>query len=270
MVGAAIRQVFAAPTREQARAILTDVVARLEQRRAEGRGAARRRRGRPARVSRLPGRAPLQAALDEPTRARQPRDRTPLRRRRDLPQRRRPDPPRQLTAGRTKRRMARHETLPLPRVDRRACTRPRSTLRATSPTPPSSRCRRARGGNAHPGLSRQRPTRRSDLHHNTGRVRGLRRDVPIALDMSRSTTRQFDWRLSGEAVSRLVASTLEVVWRSPLRPDAEHAETPAGPGDSTEGHNEGPARMRRGMRRARRCVAREALAATSWCGAREC
>ncbi|TML96722.1 MAG: IS256 family transposase [Actinobacteria bacterium] len=60
-------------------------------RRAEGRAAARRRRGRPAGLLRPPARALEQAALDQPARARQPRDRPPLGRRRHLPQRRRAD-----------------------------------------------------------------------------------------------------------------------------------------------------------------------------------
>ena len=102
--------------------------------------AARRSRGRPARVLRVPGRALDEAALHEPARARQPRDRPPHRRRRHLPQRRRRDPPRRRAADRAERRMARQPPLPLRRVAR---ARPRRRGRARTnprggPRPPTS------------------------------------------------------------------------------------------------------------------------------------
>ena len=102
LVSAALREVFNADDQAQARARLGgDRAAHAN--RAEGRRAARGRRARPARLLRVPGRALDQAALDEPARARQPRDRPAHRRRRHLPQRRRADPPRRHAPDRTKR-----------------------------------------------------------------------------------------------------------------------------------------------------------------------
>ena len=86
----------------------------------EGRRAARGGRRGPTRLLRLPGHALAEATLDQPARARQPRDRPPHRRRRHLPQRQSPDPARRQRRHRTKRRMARRSPLPqqpLPRLD---------------------------------------------------------------------------------------------------------------------------------------------------------
>ena len=62
--------------------------------------------------STLPGRPLDEAALDQPARALQPRDRPPHRRRRHLPQRPRADPARRQRRHRTERRMARRSPLP--------------------------------------------------------------------------------------------------------------------------------------------------------------
>jgi len=61
---------------------------------AEGGGAAGRRGGGPARLLRVPANALAEAALDQPARARQARDRAPHRRRRHLPERQSADPAR--------------------------------------------------------------------------------------------------------------------------------------------------------------------------------
>ena len=79
---------------------------------AEDRRAARRGRGGPARLLRLPRRPLAEAALDQPARARQPRDRPPHRRRRHLPQRPLADPARRQRRDRAERRMARRPPLP--------------------------------------------------------------------------------------------------------------------------------------------------------------
>jgi putative transposase len=103
MVGAAIRQVFAASSREED---LSDPGRRrrpVPVASAQGLRAAPRSRGRSAGLSRLPGRPPLQAAVNQPAGAGQPRDRPPLRCRRDLPQRSKPDPPGWMSSDRTGR-----------------------------------------------------------------------------------------------------------------------------------------------------------------------
>ena len=117
LVAAALREVFNAEDRDQARERVTNVLERLAAGRAEGVRAARASRGGPDRVLRVPGRALDQAAVHEPAGARQQGDRPPRRRRRDLPQRPGGDPPRRRAALRTERRMARPAPLPVRRVD---------------------------------------------------------------------------------------------------------------------------------------------------------
>jgi hypothetical protein len=130
MVGAAIRQVFAASSRDEARAILTDVVARPE--RIAPKVARLLEEAEPDLLAFLDFPTEHRSKLlDKPARARQPRDRPTLRRRRDLPQRRRRDPPRELAARRENDEMARLQALPLARVDRRPVHTP-STPRTTS------------------------------------------------------------------------------------------------------------------------------------------
>jgi hypothetical protein len=64
----------------------------------------------------LPRRALEQAPKHQPARARQPRDRPPLRRRRHLSQRRRVDPARRHAADRAEQRVARRPPLPVPGI----------------------------------------------------------------------------------------------------------------------------------------------------------
>ena len=119
MVAAAIRQIFAAEDAAEARERLGE--------RGRRPGAERRPRwracSRPPRTTCSPSCASRaehwsQAALDQPARARQPRDRPAHRRRRHLPQRRRPDPPRRercsssrTTSGWSARRYLSEESL---------------------------------------------------------------------------------------------------------------------------------------------------------------
>ena len=117
MVAAAIRQVFAAADRERGRANLADVVDRLERVAPKVARLLEDAEEELLAFLRFPREHWPQAALDEPARARQPRDRPPLRRRRHLPQRRRPDPPRRRAADRAERRVAGHPPLPLPGID---------------------------------------------------------------------------------------------------------------------------------------------------------
>ena len=116
LVSAALREVFNADSYEPARERVTAVIEQLEPTAPKVCRAARGRRRGPARLLPFPRRALVQAALDEPARARQPRDRPPHRRRRHLPQRRGADPARRHAADRAKRRMARQPPLPLPRI----------------------------------------------------------------------------------------------------------------------------------------------------------
>ena len=83
----------------------------------------------------------------EPARARQPRDRPPLRRRRHLPQRRVADPARRHAPDRAKRRMARRPTLPLPRIPDRPETPANGTLRPHRPRSGSQYERRRNNNN---------------------------------------------------------------------------------------------------------------------------
>ena len=85
MLAALIRPIFNADDGEQARELVGDGARAAAQAAAEDRRAARGGRGRPARLLRLPRRPLAEAALHQPARARQPRDRPPHRRRRDLP-----------------------------------------------------------------------------------------------------------------------------------------------------------------------------------------
>ena len=80
--------------------------------RCRGRGAPRGNRRRPARLLQLPCRPLDEAALYQPARAVQPRDRPAHRRRRDFPQRPLPDPARHQRRDRAKRRVARRPPLP--------------------------------------------------------------------------------------------------------------------------------------------------------------
>jgi hypothetical protein len=115
------------------------------------RGAARRRRRRPARLLQLPLRPLDETALHQPARALQPRDRPPHRRRRHLPQRPRTDPARRQRRDRTKRRMARRPPLPL---------RP---LARSSPRSRKNRQRQRGGPRAHRGLTNHEQA--DELHH---------------------------------------------------------------------------------------------------------
>ena len=114
MLAALIRPIFNADDGEQARELVGAALERLAKPLPKIARAARRGRGRPARLLRLPGRPLAEAALDEPARAGQPRDRPPHRRRRDLPQRPLPDPARRQRRDRAERRMARRQPLPQP------------------------------------------------------------------------------------------------------------------------------------------------------------
>jgi hypothetical protein len=78
---------------------------------AQDRGATRGRRDRHPRLLRVPRRPLAQAALHQPARALQQRDRPPHRRRRHLPRQRLAHPPRRHALHRTKRRMARRPPL---------------------------------------------------------------------------------------------------------------------------------------------------------------
>jgi len=115
---------------------------------AEGRRAPRRGRGGPARLLWLPRRPLDEAALDQPARARQPRDRPSHRRRRHLSQRPLPDPARSERRDRAKRRMARRAPLPLSPLTGRA-PRPRRRKQGQRGDP-----------RAHHGLSRRQSCRR--------------------------------------------------------------------------------------------------------------
>ena len=103
LLAALIRPIFNADSLDQARDRLSEAVAHLDGRLGEDRDAARGRRDRHPRLLRVPGRALAQAALHQPARALQQRDRPPHRRRRHLPQRRRPDPARRHALHRAKR-----------------------------------------------------------------------------------------------------------------------------------------------------------------------
>ena len=87
LLGALIRPIFNADSLDAgARSALRSGRAPRRAPRQD-RGDARRRRGRHPRLLRVPAVALAQAALDEPARALQPRDRPPHRRRRHLPRR---------------------------------------------------------------------------------------------------------------------------------------------------------------------------------------
>jgi putative transposase len=143
LVSAALREVFNAGGRAEARDRCGEVIGRLQKVAPKVAEAARGRRGGPRRVLCLPGATLVEASLDQPARARQPRDRPPQRRRRDLPQRPGRDPPRRRSFDRAKRRVARQPPLPVHRVAR---PRPRG----------SGRPRAGGGERARAGLSRQR------------------------------------------------------------------------------------------------------------------
>ena len=93
----------------------------------------------------------------QPARARQPRDRPPLRRHRHLPQRRSADPPRRHAAHRTIRRVAHRAPLPLPRI----------TL--SRPRPRRSHPQRSDQGGTRPQrrLRHRSPTDDPGLHHES-------------------------------------------------------------------------------------------------------
>ena len=127
LVSAALREVFNADSQDEARKRTSTVIARLEPAGAEGRTAAGGRRGGPDRLLRLPAGALEQAAQHQPAGTRQPRDRPPRRRRRDLPQRPQRDPARRRAADRTERRVAGRAPLPLRGEHAPASTTPTTT-----------------------------------------------------------------------------------------------------------------------------------------------
>ena len=123
MVAAAIRQIFAAEDAGEARERLGGVVARPRaERRPRWRACSTAAEEDLLAFMGFPRRALVEAALDQPAGARQPRDRPPHRRRRHLPQRRRPHPPRRRAAHRAERRVARRPPLPLGGVARSRCS----------------------------------------------------------------------------------------------------------------------------------------------------
>ena len=103
LLGALIRPIFAADSLEQARDRLSEAVAHLDGRLGEDRDDARRRRSRHPGLLRVPAVALAQAALHQPARALQPRNRPPHRRRRHLPRRPLADPARRDALHRAKR-----------------------------------------------------------------------------------------------------------------------------------------------------------------------
>ena len=94
LVAAAIRQIFAAEDAAEARERLAGVAAALEQTAPKVARLLAEAEDELLAFMAFPARALVQAALDQPAGARQPRDRAPLRRGRHLPERRRPRPPR--------------------------------------------------------------------------------------------------------------------------------------------------------------------------------
>jgi putative transposase len=94
LVAALIRPIFNADSLAQARDRLSEAVAHLDWRLAQGRHAARGRRGRHPGLLRVPELALAQAALDQPARTLQQGSRPAHRRRRHLPRRPQPGPPR--------------------------------------------------------------------------------------------------------------------------------------------------------------------------------
>jgi putative transposase len=113
MVSAALREIFNADGYEHAKARCGEVIGRLT---GPAPKVAQLLEGAEEDLLAflpLPGRALVQAALHQPAGARQPRDRPPIRRGRNLPQRPERDPARRRRADRAKRRMARQPPLPL-------------------------------------------------------------------------------------------------------------------------------------------------------------
>jgi Transposase, Mutator family len=148
MLAALLRPIFSAESGEQARELLGVALDRLRTPLPKIADLLGGGGGGPARLLPAPGRALAEAALDQPARARQPRDRTAHRRRRHLPQRPLAPPARCEHRHRTKRRMTRRPPLPLTRLARvaaHAATRQQQ--------------QRTGGARAHRGLSRQ-PCRR--------------------------------------------------------------------------------------------------------------
>ena len=140
LVAAALREVFNAEDRDQARERITNVLERLQA--VAPKVCELLDRGGPDRVLLLPGRALDQDPLHQPARAGQQGDRPTHRRRRDLPQRRRRDPARRRAAVRTERRMAGTASLSVGRVDRadpRRRARPGRTAAARQGGRPSQR-----------------------------------------------------------------------------------------------------------------------------------
>ena len=115
LVSAALREIFNAEDGEQARERIDQVLERLQPIAPKVCELLEDAEEDLIAFYALPARALDQAAIHEPARARQPRDRPALRRRRHLPQRHRRDPSRRRAPDRTKRRMARLPPLPLRR-----------------------------------------------------------------------------------------------------------------------------------------------------------
>ena len=131
LVSAALREVFNAEDRDQARERVAHVLERLATVAPKVCELLEEAEEDLIAFYLLPLRALDQAALHQPAGAGQQGDRPPHRRRRDLPQRRRRDPPRRRAALRTERRVAGPAPLPVGRVDG---TDPRRAHRATQPT----------------------------------------------------------------------------------------------------------------------------------------
>ena len=117
LVAAALREVFNAEGRDDARERIGHVLERLADVAPKVCEPAGGGRGGPDRLLPPPARALDQAPVDQPAGARQQGDRPPYRRRRDLPQRPGRHPPRRRAALRAERRMARAAPLPVGRVD---------------------------------------------------------------------------------------------------------------------------------------------------------
>ena len=162
LVSAALREVFNAEDRDQARERVGHVLERLAPVAPKVCRLLEDAEEDLIAFYLLPARALDQAAIHQPARARQQRDRPPLRRRRHLPQRRLRDPPRRRAALRTERRVARPTPLPLRRVNgpdpRRSTVRGELTHSTTS---------REEAARSQRGLSRQRPNNDElgALHH---------------------------------------------------------------------------------------------------------
>jgi len=103
IVSAALREVFNADSRAQARERVSELVERLAPVVPKVCALLEQAEDDLLAFYAFPGRALVEAPQHEPARARQPRDRPPLRRRRHLPQRRRGNPTRRRAPDRAER-----------------------------------------------------------------------------------------------------------------------------------------------------------------------